>query len=65
MERKWKLLGLQGLYTGLNGGYIEIIYGLGFRVWRLGFRVRRNGTEHGNYYNGLSRDHCKDPFLHS
>ena len=27
---------------------------IGFRVWDWGFR--RNGKEHGNYYNGLYRD---------
>ena len=24
---------------------------------------RMNGEENGNYYNGLSRDYYKDPFL--
>ena len=34
-----------------------------FGVKGLGFR--RNGKEHGNYYNGLYRDYHKDPFLRS
>ena len=25
---------------------------------------RRNGEEHGQYYNGLYRDYYKDPLLH-
>ena len=34
-----------------------------YRIEGLGFR--RNGKEHGNYYNGLFRDYYKDPVLHS
>ena len=41
---------------------VEGSIGLEFRAY-VGFS--RNGKEHGNYYDGFSRDYYKDPFLHS
>ena len=43
------------------GNYCNNYNGL-YRVRALEFR---NGTDTGNYYNGLYRDYYKDPFLHS